>query len=180
MNSLRETVTQMSSTGQPLSTKKRWMVIDKKIVFDNGVIPSDHTGDAIIYILKHMMPPNTYSYRYNPYEIAKAITKAGVHDYPDFIMASWNNKKWVYDLSLNREEEKLLYFISEYSLYLTSIGDVDKALDPMQWDYELVNSWRCSCSNRQRIYGYQEFINNDTYKRTPFGMYHHTSIRYCH
>ena len=79
------------------------MVIDKKIVFDNGgVIPSDHTGDAIIYILKHMMPTNTYPYRYTsgPHKIAQVITKAGVHDYPDFIMASWNNVNWIYDLHL--------------------------------------------------------------------------------
>ena len=86
----------MSSTGQPLSTKKRWMVIDKKIIFDNGgVISCDHTGDAIIYILKHMIPPNSYSYSDIPNKTAKAITKAGVHDYPNFIMASWNNANWV-------------------------------------------------------------------------------------
>ena len=104
MNSLREAMTQMSSTGQPLSTKKRWMVIDKKIVFDNGVIPCDHTGDAIIYILKHMMPSKTYFYSDSPNKIAEAITKAGVHDYPDFIMASWNNANWVYGLHLSTQQ----------------------------------------------------------------------------
>ena len=138
MNTLRETVTQMSSTGQPLSTKKRWMVIDKKIVFDNGVIPCDHTGDAIIYILNHMMPLTTDTRHYSdsPIKIAEAITKAGVHDYPDLIMASWNNANWVYDnFHLGSKEQELLHLISAYSLYLTSIGDVDKALDPMQWDY---------------------------------------------
>ena len=78
MNSLRKAVTQISSTGQPLSTKKRWMVIDKKIVFNNGVIPSDHTGDVIIYILKHMMPLNMYFNRNRvSNKIAQAITKAG-------------------------------------------------------------------------------------------------------
>jgi len=60
--SLREAITEMSSTGQPLSTKKRWMVIDKKIVFGNGVIPRDHTGNAIIRILQHMLPWNVYLY----------------------------------------------------------------------------------------------------------------------
>ena len=139
MNSLRETVTQMSSTGQPLSTKKRWMVIDKKIVFDNGVIPCDHTGDAIIYILKHMIPPNIYFHRDKlANKIAAAIAKARVHDYPDFIMASRNNTNWVYDLHLGTKEQELLRLISAYSLYLTSIGDVNKALDPMQWDYKSV------------------------------------------
>ena len=65
------------------------MVIDKKIVFGNGVIPCDHTGDAIIYILKHMMTRNIYPHRDGiANKITQAITKAGVHDYPDFIMAS--------------------------------------------------------------------------------------------
>ena len=106
MDILREAVTQMSSTGQPLSTKKRWMVIDKKIVFDNGVIPCDHTGDAIIYILKHMIPLkfDTCLYSESPNKIAEAITKAGVHDYPDFIMASWNNANWVYGLHLSTQQ----------------------------------------------------------------------------
>ena len=37
---------------------------------------------------------------------------------------------------------KLLSVIRAYSLYLTSIGDVDKALDPMQWDYMTFWTWR--------------------------------------
>ena len=133
MNSLRETVTQMSSTGQPLSTKKRWMVIDKKIVFGNGVIPSDHTGDAIVYILKNIMPRNIYYHRDDmANKMAQAITKTGVYDYPDLIMVSWNNINWVYDLNLNIEEQELLRLISAHSLYFANIGDIDKALDPMQ------------------------------------------------
>ena len=49
MNSLRKAMTQiMSSIGQPLTTKRRWMMTDKKIVFGNRVIPCDHTGDFIL------------------------------------------------------------------------------------------------------------------------------------
>ena len=141
MHSLREAMTQMLSTGQSLLTKKRWTVIDRKIVFGNGVIPCDHTGDAIIYILKYMstedipdMPRELAAHiniNKKAVKVAQVIIKAGVHDYPDFIMASWNNTNWVYDLYLDTEEQELLCLISAYSLYLTSIGDVDKALDPM-------------------------------------------------
>ena len=46
-------------------------------------------------------------------------------------MASWNNTNWVYGLHLGTEEQELLRLVSAYSLYLTSIGDVDKALDPI-------------------------------------------------
>ena len=139
MNSRREAMTQMSSTGQLLLTKKRWMVIEKKIEFVNGVIPCDHTGDAIIYILRRMMPLNMYFYRDKiSLKIAQTITNTGVHDYPDFIMASWNSTNRVYDLHLSTADQELLRLISAYSLYLTSIGDVDKALDPMHWDYESV------------------------------------------
>jgi len=164
MDILREAMTQMSSTGQPLSTKKRWMVIDKKIVFGNGVIPSDHTGDAIIYILKNIMPRNIYHRRDEmANKMAQAITKTGVYDYPDLIMVSWNNINWVYDLNLNTEEQKLLSLISAYSLYFTSIGDVDKALDPMQWDYESINNWKYN------YYKYFMVYEMGT-KLTPFGM----------
>ena len=84
------------------------MVIDKKIVFGNGVITCNHTGDAIIYILKNIMPWNIYRHRDEmANKMAQAITKVGVHDYPDFIMASWNNTNWVYDLNLSTEEQEL-------------------------------------------------------------------------
>ena len=75
-------------------------------------------------------------------KMAQGITKAGVHDYPDCIMVSWNNTNWVDDLHLGNNEQELLHLISAYSLYLTSIGEVDKALDPMQWNYEIINNWR--------------------------------------
>ena len=47
---------------------------------------------------------------------------------------------WVFDLHINTEERELLHVISVYSLYLTSIDDVDKALDPMQWNNEIINN----------------------------------------
>ena len=56
MNSLRKAVTQMLSTGQPLLTKKRWMVINKEIVFANGIIPlTDYSVDSITSILNHLL-----------------------------------------------------------------------------------------------------------------------------
>ena len=87
--------------------------------------------------------------------IDQELRKVGVHNYYDLIMASWNNIHWVYDLdNINSFEREILQVISAYSLYLTSIGDVDKALDPMQWNYMTLWSWKLSCSNHQRIYGY--------------------------
>ena len=52
MNSLREVMIHMSSTRRPLSTKKRWIVINKKIVFSNGIIPfrNEYFGDSITHI----------------------------------------------------------------------------------------------------------------------------------
>ena len=89
MKSLREVMTQMLNTGQPLPTKNRWTVIGKKIVFGNGVIPCEYTGDAIIYMLEHMMPQDIYFHKDKFFnKIAQAITKAGVYNYPGFILAS--------------------------------------------------------------------------------------------
>ena len=57
---------------------------------------------------------------------------------------------------------ELLCVVSAYSLYLTSIGDVDSALDPMQWDYWTFWNWRW--------HDYQVFMVYDVAKITPFGM----------
>ena len=65
-------------------------------------------------------------------KVAQKLRKVGVHNYYVSIMARWNNTNWVYDLHLGMEDQELLCLISVYSLYLTSIGDLDKALDPMQ------------------------------------------------
>ena len=86
-------------------------------------------------------------------------------------MARWNNtnRVYVYGLYINSNERELLCVISAYSLYFTSIGDVDTALDPIQWDYWIFWNWRWSCSDNQRIYGYHKFMVYDIpTKLTPF------------
>ena len=170
MNSLREAMTQMSSTGQPLSTQKRWMVINKAIVFDNGIIPyTDDSGDGIIPILSHLHSKDNRKRAHwaqtqqNIKIIEQEFRKVGVHNYYDLIMASWNNINWVFHLhNIDSDEQELLQAISAYSLYLTSIGDVDKALDPMQWDYMTFWNWRW--------HNYQQFMVFDVFKFTPFGQ----------
>ena len=67
--------------------------------------------------------------------IEQELRKLGIHNYYDLIMASWNNWNWIYDLHIDYFQWQSIRVIGDYSLYLTSIGDVDKALDPMQWDY---------------------------------------------
>ena len=74
----------------------------------------------------------TAQINWNAKSIAQELRKVEVHNYYALIMASWNNIKWVYDLHIDRSEMKLLCGISVYSLYLTNIGYVDTALDPMQ------------------------------------------------
>ena len=141
MNRLREAMTQMSSTGQPLSTQKRWMVINKAIVFDNGIIPyTNDSGDGIIPILSHLCTKDNVWHmekriQQNTKNVEKELRRVGVNNYYDMIMASWNNKNWIYNLDINSDEQTIIRVISAYSLYLTNIGDVDKALYPMQWDY---------------------------------------------
>ena len=111
--------------------------------FGNGIIPSTNEcfGNSIIHNLKYVLPQNKYFNKISN-KIAQELQEVGVHNYYEFIIASWNNINWVYNLFINREERTLLFVISVYSLYLTSIGDIDKALDPMQWDYELINDWK--------------------------------------
>ena len=95
--------------------------------------------------------------------IEQEFRKVGVHNYYDLIMASWNNINWVSHLhNIDSDELELLQAISAYSLYLTSIGDVDKALDPMQWEYMTFWNWRWS--------NYQQFMVFDVFKFTPFGQ----------
>ena len=92
MNSLSEAVTQMSSTGQPLSTKKRWMVINKKIVFGNGIIPyTDYFGDSITSILNHLLTEDMHNMDWylaahineRAEKVALKLQKVGVHNYYD-------------------------------------------------------------------------------------------------
>ena len=78
------------------------------------------------------------------------------------MMASWNSINWVYELLLSNEDMIVLCVISAYSLYLTSIGDIDKALDPMQLDHWSFWSWKWS--------NHQQFMIYDVAKLTPFGM----------
>ena len=91
MNNLREVVTKMSNTGQPLSTKKRWMVINKEIVFDNGIIPytEDHSGNGIIPILNHLLTEDIHNLTWHNAErmkrehksIEQELRKLGIHNY---------------------------------------------------------------------------------------------------
>ena len=91
MNNLREVMTQMSSTGQPLSTKKRWMVINKEIVFDNGIIPyrDDYSGNGIIPILNHLLTEDIHNMPWHDADcmkwehksIAQELRKIEVHNY---------------------------------------------------------------------------------------------------
>ena len=171
MDFLREATTQMSSTGQSLSTKTRWMVINKEIVFDNDIIPStdDYSGGGIIPILKNLLTEDihnmTWQYRaqinWNAKSIAQELWKVEVHNYYDLIMASWNNINWVYHLHIDSNIQKSLSVISAYSLYLTIIGEVDKALDPMQWDYMTLQKWS--------QYDYRLLMVYGVAKLTPFG-----------
>ena len=170
MNSLMKAMTEMSSTRQPLSTQKRWMVINKAIVFDNGMIPyTDDPGDGIIPILSHLhTKPSGKSLHWAQIQqnikiVEQEFRKVGVHNYYDLIMASWNNINWVSHLhNIDSDDRKLLQAISAYSLYLTSIGDVGKALDPIQWDYMTFWNWRW--------HNYQQFMVFDVFKFTPFGQ----------
>ena len=161
MNSLREAVTtQIPNTEQPLSTKKRWMVINKEIVFGNGIIPyTDYSGNSITSILNHLLTEDIQtldSYlagiiNNRAKTVAQKLQKVGIHNYYDFIMASWNNTNWVFDSHCFTKDQELLHPISAYSLYLTSIGDVDKALDSMQWDYWSFWRWKWDISTTHSI-----------------------------
>ena len=173
MNNLREVVTKMSNTGQPLSTKKRWMVINKEIVFDNGIIPytEDHSGNGIIPILNHLLTEDIHNLTWHNAErmkrehksIEQELQKLGIHNYYDLIMARWNNWNWIYDLHIYSNKRESIRVIGDYSLYLTSIGDVDKALDPMQWDYMTLCDWK---QNDHKIFMRYEVAS----ELTPFGM----------
>ena len=156
MNSLKEAVTQ-----------KRWMVINKAIVFDNGVIPyTNVSGGGIIPILSHLCTKNNVWHmekqiQQNSKNVEHELQRVGVHNYYDMIVASWNNINWVYWMHINSNERELLRVISAYSLYLTSYGDVDKALDPMQWNFMTFWNWRFD--------NYQQFMVYDVTKITPIG-----------
>jgi len=110
MNNLREATTQMSSTGQPLSAKERWMVINKEIVFDNGIIPyTNDSGDGIIPILSHLCTKDNVWHmekriQQNSKNVEKELRRVGVHNYYDVIMASWNNINWVDWLHIDSNE----------------------------------------------------------------------------
>ena len=116
------------------------MVINKAIVFDNGIISyTDNSGDGIMPILNHLHTETNRKLLHwaqvqqNIEIVEQEFRKVGVHNYYDLIIASWNNINWVSHLhNIDSDEGELLQVISAYSLYLTSIGDVDKALDPMQ------------------------------------------------
>ena len=105
------------------------------------------------------------------------LQKVGVHNYYDLIMASWNNINWVYHVhNINDNNWTLLRVISAYSLYLTSIGDVDKALDPMQWDCDIekaLDPMQCDYIIfwNWKWHDYQVFMRYEVAaKLTPFGM----------
>ena len=61
-NSLRGAMMHMSSTGKPLLTTKRWMVINKEIVLDNGIVPyTNYSGDNFVSILNHLLIEDIHS-----------------------------------------------------------------------------------------------------------------------
>jgi len=90
MNSYREAMTQMSSTGQPLLTKKRWMVFNKEIVFGNGIIPyTNYSGGGIISIWNHLLTKDIHNMQWQltahinkkAEKVGQKLRKVGVHNY---------------------------------------------------------------------------------------------------
>ena len=77
------------------------MVINKEIVFNNGIVPymDDYSGDGIIPILENLLIHDihnmTWQYtaqiNWKAKSIAQGLQKVGVHNYYDLIMASWSN-----------------------------------------------------------------------------------------
>ena len=72
------------------------MMINKKITFGNGIIPStkEYFDAGIMPILKHMLSADIY-WNKNSRKVAQELRNARVHNYSDLIMASWNNINWV-------------------------------------------------------------------------------------
>ena len=134
MNLLREAATQMSSTGQPLSTKKRWMVIHKEIVFDNGIIPytDDYSGNSIIPILNYLLTEKAAHTNNDDTIIAQELRKVGVYNHYDLIMASWNNTNWVHDLPINSNRRNFL-------VLLVLIAYISQVLVMLIWHWTQCN-----------------------------------------
>ena len=87
------------------------MMINKEIVFDNGIIPytDDYSGDGIITILNHLLTEDIHTMSWHDADcmkwehksIEQELRKLGVHNYYDLIMASWNNWNWIYDFHID-------------------------------------------------------------------------------
>ena len=88
------------------------------------------TIDAgIIHIL-------TYIFKFPlSHAVVQALQNAEVHNYYGLEMAGWDKINWVYELEfMTKQDAVALRTINAHGLYLTSIGDNDKAMDPIQWD----------------------------------------------
>ena len=65
-------------------TKKRWRVVNKEIVFGNGIIPytDNYSGNGIIPILNHLLTEKAaHTNNINAKSIAQELQKVGVLNY---------------------------------------------------------------------------------------------------